>query len=333
MMKHGLSKSSYIKIIIALISLTLVVGSGLLILHEWEKERSKFPQHEFGDTTVVYDDKEYTLKNSVETFLVIGLDKFDGEASADSYNNDKQADFLMLFVFDNEKKQCSAIHINRDTITDVNVLGLNGNKVDTQKKQIALAHTHGNGKDVSCRNTAESVSSLLLGMKVNHYVSATMDTVVKLNDLVGGVEVTVNDDFTGIDDTLIKGEKVVLMGDHALNFVRTRYGLEDDSNSTRMVRQQEYINGLYDKFQECAENDDEFIIKTSLELSDHIVSDRSVTQLQTLAEKFNDYEFLGIKDIEGKSVAGEKFMEFYPDEKFVERMVIDLFYQPKENKD
>ena len=332
-MKHGFSKSSYIKIIIALISLTLIVGSGLLILHEWEKGRSKFPQHEFGDTTVVYDDKEYTLKSSVETFLVIGLDKFDGEASADSYNNDKQADFLMLFVFDNEKKQCSAIHINRDTITDVNVLGLNGNKVDTQKKQIALAHTHGNGKDVSCRNTAESVSSLLLGMKVNHYVSATMDTVVKLNDLVGGVEVTVNDDFTGIDDTLVKGEKVVLMGDHALNFVRTRYGLEDDSNSTRMVRQQEYINGLYDKFRKCAENDDEFIIKASLELSDHIVSDRSVTQLQTLAEKFNEYEFLGIKNIEGESVAGEKFMEFHPNEEFVKKMVIDLFYQEKENKD
>lgn len=333
MMKHGFSKSSYIKIIVALVSLTLLVGSGLLILHEWEKSRSTFPEHSFGDTTVVYDDKEYTLKNNVETFLVIGLDKFDGEASADSYNNDKQADFLMLFVFDNEKKQCSAIQINRDTITDVNVLGLNGNKVDTQKKQIALAHTHGNGKDVSCRNTAESVSSVLLGMKVNHYVSATMDTVVKLNDLVGGVEVTVNDDFTGIDDTLIKGERVLLEGEHALNFVRTRQGLEDDSNSTRMLRQQEYINGLYDKFRECVENDDEFIITASLELSDHIVSDRSVTQLQTLAEKFNAYEFLGIKSIIGESVRGEQFMEFYPDEEFVKKMVIDLFYQEKENKD
>ena len=104
MMKHGFSKSSYIKIIVALVSLTLLVGSGLLILHEWEKSRSTFPEHSFGDTTVIYDDKEYTLKNNVETFLVIGLDKFDGEASADSYNNDKQADFLMLFVFDNEKK-------------------------------------------------------------------------------------------------------------------------------------------------------------------------------------------------------------------------------------
>lgn len=331
MMKHGLSKSSYIKIIVALVSLTLLVGSGLLILHEWEKSRDKFPEHSFGDTTVIYDDKEYTLKNNVETFLVIGLDKFDGEASADSYNNDKQADFLMLFVFDNEKKQCSAIQINRDTITDVNVLGLNGNKVDTQKKQIALAHTHGNGKDVSCRNTAESVSSVLLGMKVNHYASATMDTVVKLNDLVGGVEVTVNDDFSGIDDTLIKGEKVLLTGEHALNFVRTRQGLEDNTNSTRMLRQQEYINGLYDKFRECAENDDEFVITASLELSDHIISDRSVTQLQTLAQKFDDYEFLGIKSIEGKSVIGEQFMEFYPDEEFVQKMVIELFYEPKKD--
>ena len=331
MMKHGLSKSSYIKIIVALVSLTLLVGSGLLILHEWEKSRDKFPEHSFGDTTVIYDDKEYTLKNNVETFLVIGLDKFDGEASADSYNNDKQADFLMLFVFDNEKKQCSAIQINRDTITDVNVLGLNGNKVDTQKKQIALAHTHGNGKDVSCRNTAESVSSVLLGMKVNHYASATMDTVVKLNDLVGGVEVTVNDDFSGIDDTLIKGEKVLLTGEHALNFVRTRQGLEDNTNSTRMLRQQEYINGLYDKFCECAENDDEFVITASLELSDHIISDRSVTQLQTLAQKFDDYEFLGIKSIEGKSVIGEQFMEFYPNEEFVQKMVIELFYEPKKD--
>ena len=331
MMKHGLSKSSYIKIIVALVSLTLLVGSGLLILHEWEKSRNTFPEHSFGDTTVVYDDKEYTLKNNVETFLVIGLDKFDGEASADSYNNDKQADFLMLFVFDNEKKQCSAIQINRDTITDVNVLGLNGNKVDTQKKQIALAHTHGNGKDVSCRNTAESVSSVLLGMKVNHYASATMDTVVKLNDLVGGVEVMVNDDFSGIDDTLIKGEKVLLTGEHALNFVRTRQGLEDNTNSTRMLRQQEYINGLYDKFRECAENDDEFVITASLELSDHIISDRSVTQLQTLADKFNAYEFLGIKSIEGESVKGEQFMEFYPDENFVEKMVIELFYEPKKD--
>mgnify|MGYP000585160404 FL=1 len=68
-----------------------------------------------------------------------------------------------------------------------------------------------------------------------------MDAVPILNDLLGGVEVTVLDDFSGIDDTLIKGETVTLHGDHALTYVRERYGLEDSSNSTRMVRQRQYM--------------------------------------------------------------------------------------------
>ena len=49
------------------------------------------------DTPVVHDGKEYVLKENLETFLVLGLDKFD-EENLESYNNDKQADFLMLLI-------------------------------------------------------------------------------------------------------------------------------------------------------------------------------------------------------------------------------------------
>ena len=35
----------------------------------------------------------------------------------------------------------------------------------------------------------------------------------------------------------------------------------------------------------CIENDDEFIVNSSLEMSDYIISDRSVTQLQELIKK------------------------------------------------
>ena len=56
-----------------------------------------------------------------------GLAKYDGEGSADSYNNDKQADFLMLFVIDNDTKQYTAIHVNRDTVAEIDVLGVAGN--------------------------------------------------------------------------------------------------------------------------------------------------------------------------------------------------------------
>ncbi len=317
----------YFKYALIGVLLVFLVSVSLFLLNSWEKQRGLFPSHEIGGKTLNYNGTEYVLKDNIETFLVMGLDKMEGTSVNDSYNNDKQADFLMLFVFDDDAQKCSAIHINRDTMTGVNILGVAGNRIGTVTKQIALAHTYGNGRDVSCRNTADAVSELLMGMQVNHYISLAMDSIIIMNDLVGGVEVEVLEDFTGIDDTLIKGEKVTLAGEQALHYVRTRYGLEDSSNSTRMERQRQYMNALYDKYMQCVANDDEFIINASLEMSDYIISDRSVTQLQTLARKFSEYEFVGIDDFKGQSLIGEKFMEFYADEASVIEIVVDNFYK------
>ena len=44
---------------------------------------------------------------------------------------------------------------------------------------------------------------------------------------------------------------MTLQGEQALRYVRTRYGLEDSTNSTRMARQQQYINALYAKALSC----------------------------------------------------------------------------------
>lgn len=320
------------KLIIKGVTIALVVVflvSALMICLEiWESNQGKFPEMSEEDRNVIYNGVEYVPKNEIDTFLVMGLDKFDGEAMSDSYNNDKCADFIMLFVFDNAEKKFSTIHINRDTMADVNILGVAGNRIDTVTKQITLAHTYGNGRDVSCRNTAESVSKLLNGVKVNHYISITMDAVSLLNDEVGGVEVTVLDDFTGIDSTLVKGEKVILSGEQALTYVRKRQGLEDSSNSARMERQQQYINAFYSKLLEAMERDDEFVSTAAKKISDYIVSDRSVTQLQEVVRKINEYEYLGINSLEGESVMGEKYIEFYPNNDFVDKLVVDLFYKP-----
>ena len=323
----NVAKSLYIKIGAIAVALIVLLTIGLVLLHEWEGMHSTYPGQVPDNSYLEYNGKTYAPKGGVETFLVLGLDKFEGEGIVDSYNNDKQADFLLLMVFDNNTQTCTAIQINRDTMVNVNVLGVAGNKVDTVTRQIALAHTYGNGRDVSCRNTADSVSSLLKGIKVNHYLSVMMDAVPILNDLVGGVEVEILHDFTGIDDALIQGQKVTLTGEQALLYVRTRYGLEENTNSARMERQQQYMNALYQLTQERIANDSNFVVDASLSLSDYIVSDRSVTQLQTLAEKFNQYEFLGIQSIAGESQTGAEFMEFYPDEDALMELVIRLFYR------
>lgn len=313
---------------VALLAVFLLTGA-FLLLELWEKRQSIFPEQKTENTVYEYNGVEYVKNEDVESFLILGLDKFEDAINNDSYNNDQRADFLMLLVFDNSEKKFTAVHLNRDTMVNMNVLGVAGQKIGTVNKQLALAHTYGNGRDVSCRNTADAVSELLNGVKVNHYLSITMDAVPILNDLLGGVEVTVLDDFSGIDDTLIKGETVTLHGDHALTYVRERYGLEDSSNSTRMVRQRQYMTAVYDKAMLEIENDDNFVIEASSKLADYIVSDRSVNQLQEIAKKLSQYKFTEIETLEGKSVIKDGLMEFRPDADSIDKIVFELFYKKK----
>lgn len=309
----------------------LLLSSTLLLIRYWEKGQGLFPEHTDADSTsvITVDGVDYVPNSDVQGILVMGLDKFDENLDDSGYYNDQQADFLMLFVVDNKNETYSAIHLNRDTMAQINVLGVAGEKIDTTYAQLALAHSYGNGKAVSCRNTVDAVSGLLNGIAIDRYVSVTMDAVPVVTDLVGGVEVEVKDDFSGIDDSLVMGETVTLNSSNALNFVRTRQGLEDSSNSTRMTRQQDYLVSLFDAFNEKAESDENFIVNASLALSDYIVSNCTVNQLENLVSNLGHYEFDEIYTTEGEYKVGDKFMEFYADEESIDNLVLNLFYTPE----
>lgn len=326
-MEKSKSINNVLKGVLVLLVVVFIAAGAFLGVEIWDNHRSKFHgEGSVGNDTIVFDGKEYVLNKNISTFLVLGLDKYKGTAEVDSYNNDKQADFLMLFVFDNLEQKYTVIHVNRDTMANVNVLGVAGNKVDTVKKQIALAHTYGNGKNVSCQNTSDAVSELFFGISVDHYISLSLDSVALFNDLVGGVEVEVLHDFTGVDDTLIKGEKVLLKGEHALNYVKERRGVEDSTNAERMERQKQYLEALREKTFKCMDEDAKFTANAAVKMGEYIVSDRSVTQLQELAKKIKAYEYTGMKDIEGTAEKGEEYIEFYPDKDALHKLVIDTFY-------
>ncbi len=330
MSKHYSAKDQRIrntKYAAVVLAVILVVSAAFFLLSLWENHQEFFPEHEVvAGENLKYKGDEYKLKDEIEAVLVLGLDKFEG-VTEDSYNNNKQADFLMLFVLDHKNSTCTALHINRDTIAEMAVLGVAGDKIGSVEKQIALAHTYGNGKEVSCRNTADAVSDMLMGITIDHYVSVTMDAVSVFNDYIGGIELTVLDDFTGIDDTLVEGETVKLMGEHALNYVRIRRGLDNSTNARRMVRQRQYLEALYAKTVECVNNDDAFIVNAGVKLADYIVSDCSAKTLQELAEQITGYQFVEICELEGKIVVGDEHMEFYPDDKSIEETVVKLFYE------
>ena len=326
------TKSNYLKYAVIGLVVIVFITVVLMLLQAWEKGWGIFGGPGTDDGVVTYQGQEYVRKEGLETFLVLGLDKYEGEDASDSHGTGVQADFLMLFVFDSNTKQCTAIHINRDTMTKVNKLSVGGTSVvETYTKQIALAYNYVNDTNdkIRCRNTKDSVEYLLKNIHVDHYLSLTMDFVPAMADLVGGVTVEVLDDFTGIDDTLVKGQTVTLTGDRALTYVRTRHGLEDSTNSTRMARQQQFIDALRDKVVALAEAEDTFLLELLQTMDKYVAYDSSNEKMQQFAEKFDEYEFLGTREMEGENKMGAEFIEFYPDEDSVWEIVIDLFYTPK----
>lgn len=333
-------KSPLIKILLAIVALVVLCAFGYRVLRYFElrgagggssSEQSPGYEHEDGRPTVMLDGQWYAKRENVESFLLIGLDKFQQQIDqTDTFRNTQQSDFLLLLTVDHSAKTCTALQINRDTMVQIHELGLRGEEVGTFTGQLALAHTYGSGGIDSATNTALSVSELLYGTKIDHVISATMDAVSMLTDSIGGVTVTVLDDFSQIDPTLKQGEKVVLSGEQALTYVRTRQGLEDSSNLARLERQRQFLVALYESFGVYAENSKNHLADLIVQLSPYTISDCSAQQLYELMGFMSDYTLNEIVTIDGEAKMGEEFMEFYPDENALTHCLIDLLYEPIE---
>ncbi len=313
-----------------------LIGGSLFGVHVWEQQQAKRAAEAVSTEDplpndrlrVYYNDSWYLSRYDLETFLIMGLDKFEDTLSEpDSYNNNQQADFLLLMIVDRTHGSYTALHINRDTMAEIQRLGLGGKKLNTFTGQLALAHTYGSGGKDSCRNTVKAVSRFLYDVPIDHYFSVTMDAIPILNDLAGGVTVHINDDFSAVDPTLEQGKDIRLAGQQALTFVRSRRDVGDSSNLSRMERQREFITALYEQLSRKMRETDGFGAKLASNLADYTVSDLTTTELSNFAERFRDYSFAGIRSLDGEAVKGERFMEYYVDEAALQQTVIELFFE------
>lgn len=320
-----------LRIVAVLAAILLAGGAVLLAIHRWDTQPdapiSTDDDPQASESLTYYQGGWYAPRK-VETLLLIGVDKYADDIKTNSYNNDQQADFLLLVVYDAESETCSALPLNRDTMTEITATGVNGQEAGTFTGQLALAHTYGSGRGDSARNTVRAVSHLLYGAEIDHYIVFTMDAIAVINDAVGGVTVTVEDDFSGVTDMLPMGQTVTLSGETAVQFVRSRGSMKDDSsNINRMHRQSVYLEGLYRKLRACAEESDSFVAKTLLELSAYTLSDCTVNQLQSLYDKAGSCPLTILPAPEGNAVQGEAFMEFYVDEAKLQQTAVDLFFR------
>lgn len=278
---------------------------------------------------VKYNGKIYAYNQDIMTFLFMGIDKNGDVKEVEEGTNGGQADALFLAVMNPHDKTIRLIGINRNTMTDIDVYNQEGSYLNTVTAQIAVQHGFGNGVEESCEYQVKAVRNLFYSLPIHGYAAINMSAIATINDAVGGVDVTVLEDLTRIDKSLKKGESVHLMGDSAFWYVKYRNTGEFASADRRLERQKQYLNAFVGEAKQAAKQDISIVLDLYKTISSQMVTDVTVDEVVYLAPILTDYQFDSdnFYMLEGETIMGERFEEFYPDEDALYRLILEVFYE------
>lgn len=319
-------------IVPVLIFLAVAAGlfaGGILLDRQSQGEETKgdpTQRYQYEDTFEV-DGVNYRRRRGLTTILVMGIDR-ESDARIVGYRNGGQADFLRLVVIDSVNGTVSQMQIDRDTMTPITILGIMGNKSGVRTAQIALAHGFGDGKAQSCELAREAVSNLLFNAPIDFYMAMNMDGISVLNDQLGGIEVTLEDDFSHLDPAMTQGTTLTLVGDQAELYVRSRMSVGVGTNEARMVRQQQYISKLASRLEERIRADQKFIGNLFDAMLPYLTTDMARGRLINEAWAARNYTRGETIIPQGVHQVGDnEYIEFIIDEEALKEQVIGLFYE------
>lgn len=316
--------------LLAVLAVVLVLyGGGRWLEKRAEKPETRTELPQADQETVEVDGTTYRKRDDLSVILAMGVDHETQETY--DYRKAGQADFLRLIVLDNKNKTVQQLQIDRDTITPVTMLGVLGDRYEPVTQQICLGYAFGDGRQSSCEVTVEAVENLLGGQKIDQYLSMGLDGISTLNDLAGGVTVTLEDDFSAIDPAMTKGTTLTLWGDQAEVYVRTRRSIGVGTNEARMARQEQYIRQITSQLDAKVQQDQNFVLTAYDALEPYLYTNIPRGQLANEAWAAKDYERMDTIKPEGTYQVGDDgFMEFYPDADALQQAVLQLFYEKVE---
>ncbi len=270
-------------------------------------------------------DKGYNY--NIKNIVLLGVDKQElGENPI--FRTAGQSDVIMILSMNLKTKEYFILYVNRDLSVPVENYSTIGYSYGFVDEQIALSYAYGDGTRLSGRNTIKSLNALL-GDEISFegFIAAPIPIVQTLADAVGGVEVTIKDNFEGVEDSFVMGETVLLKGKQAETFVRSRMYMPDDThNSARMTRQIDFMNSFVKKAKQTLTANQ--AVDLFDDLMDTVVTDMSQSEITKWILTGYDYEFKGfyrIDGTEGERKHGARCT--YPDYDEVGKLVQELYYK------
>ncbi|MBP5262063.1 MAG: LCP family protein, partial [Clostridiales bacterium] len=266
-------------------------------------------------STVTFNGEQYKYNEDVEVLLIMGIDDRGIIDYPQEGGKKDQAcvDLILLAVFNKDTKSYSLLQINRDTMCDVMSYDFFGTYSGMLYRQICLSHTYRSKHEDACEDTKFAVSHLLYDVDIENYFALAMDAIPIINDSVGGVTVTIEDDFSQIDPAFVKGQTITLMGDQAETYVRSRGNVANSpTNLNRMGRQRKYMSLLLPMLGQRASASSSFAFDLFDKLGPYMITDCTYDQLSTYISQFSGYTLDKIVTPDGQVEIGENdWMEFH----------------------
>jgi len=194
--------------------------------------------------------------------LILGTDSRAGNNNVDGSQGSEdvasaRSDTALVMHISADRKRVDAVSIPRDTLVDIpECITLDGEKTEASEDapfNSAFAKGAGNSDDkkaiasgAAC--TMKAVETMT-PFRIDDFIVVDFSGLSKVVDSLGGVHVQVDE---AIDDTEYTGFKLdagcqKLNGQTALQYARVRHGVGDNSDISRIARQQNLMRAMASK--------------------------------------------------------------------------------------
>lgn len=282
------------------------------------------------DTVFEHNGKRYKYNSNMVNLLLLGIDS---EEKPDEYQGGcDQADVIVLAALNLKDNKMSLISLSRDIICEIEATDNDGNNAGLIQTQLALTYGYGDGQHESCEATRDAVSNIFYGLPIQGYAAYYMNGIVELNDAVGGVTVTIIEDYPfskqGQTKHWVEGAKITLNGKWAEYYIRARVEYGVDSNDLRMVRQKQYMLALVNKAIDKVKENPASILKIYDAVDDYVLTDLDIGEISYLATKAAGMDFSGeIQSLSGELILGkDELAELHVDQDALFDLMLDTFY-------
>lgn len=310
-------------VLICLIALPV----GLYFLGKYQLEQNAY--RDTSETAILqdqiyYKDRIWKRKSGIYTLMMLGIDIRQSDVEAGT-NKIGQSDAIMLALMDTNTKSVHVISFPRDIMADNPYTDL-----DTrQEVQTTLLYAYAGGGDAGCKAVEEAVSARCFGLPIHGYAEMTLLAIPALNDAVGGVTVTIQEDLTVLNPAFVAGQTILLQGDLATEYLHCRNIYTEQSSLERTGRHKEYVANYLTAFKSAWKKQPLLPWKLWNIMKENGNSDLTLAELWYLGWNFRNVTLddITLQTLDVNVAREGNYEEYYVDTAKVQEMFVDLLYE------